>query len=77
MIEYDIRGQICPSTLLFALRQINLHAQDMQEGKVCLSIRTDNRDAINTIPESVGNMGYAVKVTKVEGHYLIEIGRGD
>lgn len=73
IIEHDIRGQICPATLLFALREINAHAAGLEDGTVKLKIMTDNRDAITTIPESVENMGYAVAVTKGDGYYLIEI----
>ena len=73
VIEYDIRGQICPATLLFTLRELNSHVSGLQDGTLRISIKTDNRDAITTIPESVDNMGYEVAVNKVDGYYLIEI----
>jgi len=73
MIELDIRGQICPSALLIALREVNQRKLALKTGSVCLRVRTDNRDSTITIPDALTNMGYAVKVTKDDGHYLVEI----
>ena len=73
VIEYDILGQICPATLLIALKEVNLHQERLREGAVTLRFRTDNRDCLITIPESVRNMGYRVAVLKEPDHYLVEI----
>jgi len=73
LIEYDIRGQICPSTLLIALREMNTFKERLKEGSVELSFKTDNRDATVTIPESATNMGYGADVSKKEGCYTITI----
>lgn len=73
-IEFDIRGQLCPSTLLVALKEVNTRAADLRKKTVRLCFLTDNRDATVTIPESASNMGYAVSVEKKdEGHYCIMI----
>ena len=73
-IEIDIRGQLCPATLLVALREINARAVELRQGSVTLSFLIDNRDATGTIPESAANMGYAVTVEKQpEGWYRIEV----
>lgn len=73
-IEIDIRGQLCPATLLVALKEINTRAASLRQGAVKLCFLIDNRDATGTIPESASNMGYAVKVTKQpEGWYRIEV----
>lgn len=74
VLEYDIRGQICPSTLLIALREINKYKMQLKTGCIRLFFRTNNRDCLVTIPEAAKNMGYAVDVTKCEEHYLISIG---
>jgi TusA-related sulfurtransferase len=74
LVEYDIRGQICPSTLLTALREVNRRRAELKAGKVCLSFKTDNRDATGTIPEAISNMGYMVKVDKADGYYTILVG---
>jgi TusA-related sulfurtransferase len=77
VIEHNIRGQICPSTLLFTLREINKVQQELKEGLVRIVIFTDNRNAIATIPEAVASMGYGTTIEKKEGFYQIEIrGRG-
>ena len=72
-IEFDIRGQICPSSLLVALKEVNSRAERLQQRDVQLCFLTDNRDATVTIPESATNMGYGVSVEKKEGYYCIVI----
>lgn len=73
IIIHDIRGQICPSSLLFALREVNKEQQALKEKGAAIVIMTDNRNAIATIPEAVSSMGYATTVEKKEGYYQIEI----
>ncbi len=75
-IEYDIRGQICPSSLLTALREINTHQEALRDRAVRLRFLTDNRDCVATIPESAKNMGYIAEVRREDGCYVIEV-RGD
>jgi len=75
-IEYDIRGQICPSSLLTALREINVHQEALNDHVVRLTFLTDNRDCVTTIPESARNMGYAAEVTRDQGCYRIEVHGG-
>lgn len=75
-IEYDIRGQICPSTLLTALREINAHQDALRERAVRLCFLTDNRDCVTTIPESARTMGYAALVTRDRDGYRIEVHGG-
>jgi TusA-related sulfurtransferase len=72
-MEFDIRGQICPSSLLVALKEVNARADLLRAGSVKLCFITDNRDATTTIPESAFNMGYAATVEKIDGYYRIEI----
>jgi TusA-related sulfurtransferase len=72
-IEFDIRGQVCPSSLLVALKEVNARADFLRQGNLKLCFITDNRDATTTIPESASNMGYIATVEKKEGYYRIEI----
>ncbi len=74
LVEFDIRGQICPSTLLMALREVNRRKAELKAGKVRLLFKTDSRDATSTIPDAISHMGYMVKVDKADGHYTIVIG---
>jgi len=72
-IELDIRGQICPSTLLVALREMNSNFDELNSGSARLFIKTDNRDCTNTIPEAAGNMGFQVAVGKSGDAYTLLI----
>ncbi|WP_298270170.1 sulfurtransferase TusA family protein [Geobacter sp.] len=74
-IEYDIRGQVCPSTLLTALREINRRKGELRRGECRLVFLTDNRDSTITIPETVRSMGYLARVVKEAGHYVVTVGR--
>ncbi|MFC1837227.1 sulfurtransferase TusA family protein [Thermodesulfobacteriota bacterium] len=73
-IEIDMRGQVCPSSLLIALEQTNAHKKALRAGETILKIKTDNRDATVTIPGTVMNMGYDCLVFKKPGYYEILIG---
>jgi TusA-related sulfurtransferase len=75
LVEIDMRGQVCPSTLLTALREINARAAELQRGETTLIFLADNRACTHTIPESASNMGYDAQVTKEEGCYRIRIAR--
>ena len=75
-IEYDIRGQICPSSLLTALREINDHEAALRGRSVRLRFLTDNRDCVTTIPESARTMGYAAEVLREQDCYRIEVHGG-
>ncbi len=75
--QLDIRGQICPSTLLTALREVNLHKAALKVGALQLVILTDDRNATATIPNAVDNMGYRVTVQRDEQHYRITVGGAD
>lgn len=76
VIDIDVRGQVCPATLLAAMESMNLHRKALREGTAVLCIRTDNRDATFTIPGTAKNMGYSVSIIKQHGSYEIRIGRG-
>lgn len=77
VIEFDIRGQICPATLLIALREVNGHAEALKNGDVDLIFLTTNRDSTQTIPESVENMGFRVDVVAEGGYYVIKVSSHD
>ena len=72
-IEYDIRGQICPSTLLIALREINRNADRLRSEDASLIFITDNRDATQTLPETAANLGFSAEVGQQGGSYTIRI----
>lgn len=71
--QVDLRGQICPSTLLIALREVNSYKEQLRSGVGCLVFLSDNRSSVTHISDSVVNMGYRVEVNKEEGHYRVSI----
>ena len=72
----DIRGQVCPSSLLITLRSINENRVALNQEDIILKIMTDSRDAIVTIPNAVRNMGFTSQIEKLhEGHYVLSITR--
>lgn len=75
IVVHNLCGQICPSTLLVALREINKNFSQLNNGEVKLLFKTNNRDSTNTIPEAVGNMGLKVSVQKQESHYEILVSK--
>jgi TusA-related sulfurtransferase len=72
-IAHDIRGQICPSCLLFTLREVHENRELLKNHAGRIIIMTDNRDATATIPQAVANMGYDFIVEKKDDYYTIEI----
>jgi TusA-related sulfurtransferase len=72
-VEMDIRGQVCPSSLLLALQVANKNYMDIASGEMEVVIKTDNRDATGTIPNAVENMGVMAEIEKVEGYYKITL----
>ena len=73
IIIHDIRGQICPSCLLFTLREVNEQKSALKNSNLQILIKTDNRDATTTIPDAISSMGYDSTVEKKEGYYEIRI----
>lgn len=74
-VEIDVCGQICPSSLLTALREVNNHKEPLRSGLLQLEILTDNHDSTNRICDAIGNMGYQVEVQDENGHYKISIAK--
>lgn len=74
IIVHDIRGQICPSSLLYTLREVNNQRKALKGENLKIVIKTDNRHATSTVPDAVATMGYDCRVQKMqEGYYQIEI----
>lgn len=73
--EVDLRGQICPSTLLIALREVNALKEQLKTGSQRLILLSDSRNSVSHISDAVTSMGYRVEVIKEEGHYRISICR--
>jgi len=72
-VKLDLRGQVCPATLLKSLQRLNEMKGELNAGAARLTILTDHRDATVTVPEAAGNMGYLVSVTTEDRHYVITV----
>jgi TusA-related sulfurtransferase len=76
LIELNIFGQVCPSCLIVALNEMNVHDRKLKNGTAELVIRTDHRDATRTIPESARAMGFAADVKRIDTYYEIRVNKG-
>lgn len=74
-IVLDIRGQICPSCLLIALKEVTNNIDKISSGDLTLLIISDDRHATSTIPDSVKAMGLEAAVEKSDKGYEILISR--
>jgi TusA-related sulfurtransferase len=74
--ELDLRGAVCPETLLRALREVNARKWDLRRGAVALCFRTDSREATVTLPDAFHAMGYRAQVSREGSAYLIVVRAG-
>ncbi len=72
-IDLNIRGQICPSCLLIALKEMNEHGDDIREGSTEVVVTTDDRQATSTIPATADRMGFRTEVTRLDEGTLYRI----
>jgi TusA-related sulfurtransferase len=73
VLELDLRGQICPATLLKSLRELNRMKGDLNSGFSRLDILTTNRDSMATVSDAASSMGYKVAVRQDDAHYRLSI----
>ncbi len=72
-LNIDLRGQVCPSTLLQTLKVVNKNKRKLKNKELVIKVLTDNRDALTTIPEAVEKMGFTIISKKEKKYYLITI----
>lgn len=72
-IDLDIRGQLCPSCLLLALKELNQHGAAIRAGSVEIVVTTDDRQATASIPATAERMGFRTEVVRLDGSYRIRI----
>jgi TusA-related sulfurtransferase len=75
VIEMDIRGQICPSCLLLALKQVNANIQAIKQGESEIRILSDDRHATVTIPDAITKLGLTTSVERGSEGFEIRIFR--
>jgi hypothetical protein len=75
-VELDIRGQICPSCLLLTLKAVNQNSAGLRRAATEVVVFTDDRMAVNTIPDAVGKMGFQAEISQGERGYCIRVTGG-
>ena len=73
VVELDLRGQMCPATLLKSLRELNRMRGELHSGSSRLEILTSNRDSTTTVSDAAASMGYKVAVRQDDAHYRVSI----
>jgi TusA-related sulfurtransferase len=73
IVEFDLRGEACASTLLKSLSQMHRMKDELRRGAAVLVILTDGRDSADTVSEAALSMGYGVTVAKEDMHYRLRI----
>ncbi|MFA6147925.1 MAG: sulfurtransferase TusA family protein [bacterium] len=79
-VELDLRGQVCPASLLISLKKMNSMREELTTGAVALRVLTSNRESVPTITDAARSMGYAVTVEHTAEHYVLTVesaGEGD
>ena len=76
LLQFDLRGEVCPATLLRALHEVNARKWDLRRGAVALCFRTDSREATVTLPDAFLAMGYRAQVSREGSAYLIAVRGG-
>lgn len=70
-VELDLRGHVCPASLLISLKKMNALREELSSGAVMLRILTANRESVPTITDAARTMGYAVTVEHMEAHFVL------
>ena len=73
IIKMDIRGQICPSCLLLALKEVNANIGAIKRGDSEIRLLSDDRHATATIPDAITKMGLSTSVKKSDEGFEIRI----
>lgn len=71
----DLRGPICPSCLLVALKALNDNRNRIKKGRTVLVILTDQGDVARMLHHALTATGYDVNVERKEGYYETRINK--
>jgi len=75
VVHIDVRGFVCPSSLLVALRELNKYRESLRKDHFKIELLVDNHDSTNRICEAVKSMGYDFHVTDTDHSYCIAVYR--
>jgi TusA-related sulfurtransferase len=74
-VHVDLRGFVCPSSLLVALRELNKYRESLRSDYFTIELMVDNHDSTNRICDAVKSMGYVFDVTDRDNSYCIVVCR--
>ena len=72
-VQIDVRGFVCPSSLLVALRELNKYRESLRCASFKLDFLVDNHESTNRICAAVKSMGYDLQVTETNNSYCIAV----
>lgn len=75
IVHVDVRGFVCPSSLLVALRELNKCRESLRTDHFKIELMVDNPDSTNRICAAVKSMGYDFHVTDTDNSYCISVYR--
>lgn len=64
VVKLDLEGEICPYTLISAIKKIEEIGADLKAGLKILEITVDHPPVIDNFPEEFERRGHKVKVVK-------------
>ncbi len=62
----NLENEICPYTLIQALKKADLMDEELRNGKKKLQILVDHPPAVDNFPAEFKNRGFKVKVEKID-----------
>jgi TusA-related sulfurtransferase len=74
-VHIDVRGYVCPSSLLVALRELNKYRDLLRTDHFTMELMIDNHESTNRICDAVKSLGYDFRVTDVDNSYCIVVSR--
>jgi len=74
-VSVDVRGFVCPSSLLVALRELNKYRESLRTEDFTMELMVDNHDSTNRICDAVKSMGYDFQISEVGHGYCIAVSR--
>ncbi|MFH1402363.1 MAG: sulfurtransferase TusA family protein [Patescibacteria group bacterium] len=75
IVELNLEGELCPYTLILAIKKSKEIADDLKAGKKILEVLVDHPPVIDNFPEEFKNRGYKVKIKKLgSARWVVAIG---
>ena len=74
IIRLNLEGEICPYTLILAIKKSKEIKGDLTAGKKILEVIVDHPPIVDNFPEEFGRRGYRVEIKKTgSANWLVRI----